>query len=141
MSDDAPRNNAETTPKRQMPEGRKFQPGNPGRPKGSRNKLGEHFIADLYADWQEHGVEVIQTVRNDKPDVYLKVVASILPQKIEVNHTDNMSDDDRRNRIREIAEQLGAVINLGLVAGTAAASGSGEASAGPGQAQAVSTLQ
>jgi hypothetical protein len=28
--------------------GRPFQPGNPGRPKGSRNKLSEDFVAALY---------------------------------------------------------------------------------------------
>ena len=38
-----------------------FQPGANwrgnalGRPKGSRNKLAEAFIADVYADWLEHG--------------------------------------------------------------------------------------
>jgi hypothetical protein len=33
------------------------QSGNPnGRPKGSRNKLGEQFLTDLYADWVENGV-------------------------------------------------------------------------------------
>jgi hypothetical protein len=31
-----------------------------GRPKGSRNKLGEDFVADLYADWQLHGRKVMR---------------------------------------------------------------------------------
>lgn len=65
----------------------KFQPGqcaNPaGRPKGSRNKLGEAFIEAIYKDFQEHGVAAIVKVRDQKPDQYLKVVASILPKEIE----------------------------------------------------------
>lgn len=36
------------------------QSGNPkGRPKGSRNKLGEAFIGDLYQDWEQHGKDAI----------------------------------------------------------------------------------
>ena len=55
--------------------------GNPtGRPKGSRNKLSEEFINELYADWCEHGSGVLKTVRETRPDVYLKVVASLLPR-------------------------------------------------------------
>lgn len=60
-----------------------FKPGNPGRPKGSRNKLGEAFIEAMYEDFQEHGVAAIEKVRTEKPDQYLKVVASILPKEIE----------------------------------------------------------
>ena len=37
------------------------QSGNPnGRPKGSRNKLSEEFLADMFADWQEHGPDAIK---------------------------------------------------------------------------------
>jgi hypothetical protein len=60
------------------------QSGNPaGRKPGSRNKLGEAFIEALYDDFNAHGVEAIKTVRDQKPDQYLKVVASILPKEIE----------------------------------------------------------
>ncbi len=44
----------------------RFLPGNnggTGRPKGSRNKLGEAFIDDLYQDWQANGAETIACVR------------------------------------------------------------------------------
>ena len=41
------------TKTRVMPEGKRFQPGNPGRPKVARNKLGEDFVQALYADFKE----------------------------------------------------------------------------------------
>ena len=56
-----------------------FKPGNPGRPKGSRNKLGEHFIAALCADFEAHGARVIARVREDQPGVYLRVIARVVP--------------------------------------------------------------
>lgn len=58
------------------------QSGNPyGRAKGSKSKLGEAFVADLYANWQEHGVETIEKVRVDDPAAYLRVIASIIPKE------------------------------------------------------------
>lgn len=75
----------ETTAANQKPH--LFQPGqsgNPaGRPKGSRHKLGSLFLEKMLADFTEHGEAVIQDVRAEKPDQYLKVVASILPKEIE----------------------------------------------------------
>lgn len=61
------------------------QSGNPaGRPKGSRNKLGEAFIQALHADFEAHGEKVIEAVRKEKPAEYLKVVASLLPKQVEI---------------------------------------------------------
>lgn len=60
------------------------QSGNPaGRPKGARNKLGEEFLKRLEADFRKHGQEAIEQVRLDKPDVYLKVVAQIVPKQMQ----------------------------------------------------------
>jgi hypothetical protein len=61
--------------------------GGPGRKPGSRNKLGEAFVADLYADWREHGPKVIAEARESDPVAYLKVVASILPKMFEFEHS------------------------------------------------------
>ena len=62
---------------------------------GSRNKLGEGSLADLYADWREGGIAAIARVRVEWPDVYLRVVASILPKQLEIKDGpfDGFTDD------------------------------------------------
>lgn len=107
----------------------KFKPGqvaNPqGRPKGARNKLGEAFLQDMLADWQEHGTAVIEAVRADKPDQYLKVVASILPKElnVKVNELDELTDDQLARQLRAIATQLAAAgLDIGTGGGQAGAS-------------------
>jgi hypothetical protein len=62
-----------------------FQPGcaaGPGRPKGSRHKLGELFVAALAADFAEHGISVIEQVRVKDPVAYSKIIASLLPKEV-----------------------------------------------------------
>ena len=100
----SPRNNAPRT-RPAMPPGRPFQPGNPGRPKGSRNKLGEAFLDALHADWQEHGADAIARVRQDRPQDYLKVIASTLPKDLNVR-------DARANELRELSDEELAIIIL-----------------------------
>lgn len=84
---------------------KKGQSGNPkGRPKGSRTRLGEAFLTDMMEDWENHGKSVIAAVRADKPDQYLKVVASILPKdlNVNVNSLDEVTDDELIKSIREL---------------------------------------
>ena len=65
MTAHSSRNNGEKTGKRKPPLEHQFKPGNPGRPKGSRNKLGEAFIEDLHAAWEKHGMAAIEaTIKN-----------------------------------------------------------------------------
>lgn len=85
----------------------RFLPGNnggAGRPKGARNKLGEAFIEDMLADWEANGPAAIVQVRTEKPDAYLKVVASILPKdlNVNINQTDHMTDEQLIERIRSL---------------------------------------
>jgi hypothetical protein len=72
--------------------------GNPnGRPAGSRNKLGEQFVDDLYAHWQEHGKAALDGCLQESPAQYCRVVASLLPKQAElkiVNPLEDVSDDD-----------------------------------------------
>jgi Family of unknown function (DUF5681) len=64
------------------------QSGNPkGRPKGSRNLLGEQFIADVYDVWQVRGREVLESMCDNDPGGFARLVAGILPQKLEAELT------------------------------------------------------
>jgi len=106
-------------------EGGRFAPGTaagPGRPKGSRNKLGEEFLSKLHADFVEHGAAVIQEVRTEKPDVYLKVVASILPTQMEVkiDPIEEMSDADLDRYIKQLAAAVARYDQLEDAAGAGA---------------------
>ena len=76
-----------------------------GRPKGSRNKLGEQFVQDLYVGWIEHGTAAISAMRRQKPAEYVKVVASILPKEISLHQRplEEMSVDEIRDALARIA--------------------------------------
>lgn len=99
-----------------------FKAGNPGRPKGSRNKLGEAFIEALYDDFREHGIEAIKACRALAPDTYLRVLSSILPKEVAIEVTNRYV-----MRTPEIAERLDAWLEktLELTAGPADAETTG----------------
>lgn len=95
------------------------QSGNPaGRPKGSRSKLGEAFIEAMHDDFAEHGKAVIETVRAEKPDQYLKVIASMLPKEL---HVTDMTLEDMSDN--ELIDLLAAVRSLTAGDGTKKARG------------------
>ena len=73
-----------------------------GRPKGSRNKLSEEFVAEVYADWCEHGATAIRTVRETRPEVYVRVVASLLPRQVQAE----ISGPTHEDRVTALAEKL-----------------------------------
>jgi hypothetical protein len=95
-----------------------------GRTKGARNKLGEAFIQALHDDFEAHGIEAVIKVRDEKPDQYLKVIASLLPKDVNLNLTDNLgdlSDDELRGEIRKLHASLAPF----LAEGNGEASGEG----------------
>lgn len=85
--------------------------GGPGRPKGSRNKLGEDFIQALADDFAEHGVEAIATCRQESAKDYVKVVASLLPKEMILRKPEQDLSDG------ELAEMLDALRSLAVSAG------------------------
>lgn len=115
-----------------------FAPGNnanpSGRPKGSRNKLGEAFLAALNEDFQAHGVAAIEKVRTEKPEHYLKVIASILPKQVEIKEGafDGVSDEELAALVAAARSALG-------VAGSSAKGDGDQTGAKP--ARSVPTLQ
>lgn len=92
------------------------QSGNPaGRPKGSRNKLGEAFLEALQKDFDEHGVSAIERTRTTKPEVYVRVIAGLLPSEhnLNINRNEELSDDELRSRIAGLAAQLAPFLGDG----------------------------
>lgn len=62
------------------------QSGNPaGRPKGARNRLGTQFLEALEIDFNKFGAQAIALVREKKPEVYMRVVADLLPKEANIN--------------------------------------------------------
>lgn len=72
---------------------KKGQSGNPtGRPQSARQKLDEAFLKALCDDFKTGGVEAIKKCREEKPDVYLNVIAKVLPKQVDVTADDNLAD-------------------------------------------------
>ena len=71
---------------------------------GARNKLQAKVFESLLKEWEGYGDEVLRIVRMEKPDVWLKVVASILPRELLVT-------EDRLSQLsdEEVAEYLAAI--------------------------------
>jgi hypothetical protein len=80
------RNNRETKDGGRDAKTGRFLSGNigGGRPKGSRNRLGEAFLSDLQAEWEKSGVEALRKVAETDPVSFVKVVASLLPREIDM---------------------------------------------------------
>ena len=123
----------ELTKRQQKPDHlwRPGQSGNlAGRPKGSRNRLSEDFVAALYDDFQNHGSAAIAACRAEKPEVYLRVIASLLPKDVNLTTRplDDLSDDQLLRRLRQLTEMArpllaGPVIDVEPVTGIAEGNG------------------
>jgi hypothetical protein len=73
-----------------------FKPGNPGgpgRPKGSKNKLSESFLQALTENFAEHGKEAIDHVCKNSPGEYLRIIAGLMPKEfmLEVSQEENVN--------------------------------------------------
>ncbi len=93
----------------------KFKPGQSGnpksRPEGSRNRLSEAFIADVYGDWVENGATAIVKMREDRPGDYVKVIASLVAKELpEVDglqlQVANMTDAEIDARLAELNAKM-----------------------------------
>lgn len=107
----------------------RFQPGNPGKPKGTKHKLQEAFVKDVYAAWQEKGAAAIDAMIADKPGDFVKTVASLIPKEttLNINDTSELTDDELAERIRTLAAQLAPFLSDGTGAANERGEGSGSA--------------
>jgi hypothetical protein len=84
------------------------KPG-PGRKVGSRNKLTESFVADLKACWERHGVDALERVARDQPEVLLKVIASLMPRDVRIDQHVMVEPSEFVDRFRQARALLGNV--------------------------------
>jgi hypothetical protein len=79
------------------PPGPPWQPGQSGNPGGStqgaRRKIQGKFLEALAADFDAHGKAAIKECRENKPEVYMKVCASLLPKEVELTNPLEEIDD------------------------------------------------
>jgi hypothetical protein len=84
-----------------------------GRPKGARAKLGEAFLSALQEDFENHGADAITKAREAKPEVYIRVIASLLPTEHKLTITDQfseMTDDELIERIRQLHQTIAPLL-------------------------------
>lgn len=53
-----------------------------GRPKGSRNKLTDVYLAAVNEDFALHGRSVLARIRESDPVTYLRFVSSLVPREL-----------------------------------------------------------
>jgi hypothetical protein len=68
----------------QFKKGHKWAVGH-GRPVGARDRHTRCFLEAFAADFEAHGASVIERTRIEKPDVYLRIAADLLPKHAELN--------------------------------------------------------
>ena len=65
-----------------------------GRPRGSRNKLSEDFLRDLYDAWTQCGVDALKRAAENKPTEFCKMVAGLMPKEVSVkNELSELTDE------------------------------------------------
>ena len=87
----------------------KGQPGGPGRPKGSKNKLSEDFVSTLADDFEEHGAEAIVQCREESVAKYLDIITKVLPKdyNVKVDKLDELTISELEEHARNLAQELG----------------------------------
>jgi hypothetical protein len=82
----------------------KFQPGQGGRPKGSRNRLASRVFDDIFAHWCEptvpggnmcKGQAALEILFKEKPGDYLRLTASVLPREFIFESVTSELDDEQ----------------------------------------------
>jgi hypothetical protein len=62
-------------------------PGGPGRPKGSKNRLSEYFLFELADHFETHGRVAIERICEDSPGEYLRIIAGLIPKELILEQT------------------------------------------------------
>lgn len=56
-----------------------------GRKPGSRGKLSEAFLADLFSEWKRSGRSALAQVAKELPDTFLRIIGSVMPKVLDLD--------------------------------------------------------
>jgi hypothetical protein len=59
-------------------------PGGPGRPRGSGNRVGRRIREAILADFEANQEDILERVRTQDRFEYFKLIVSMLPQQVEM---------------------------------------------------------
>ena len=81
--------------------------GSGGRVAGTRNKLSHAFVSDALESWHKNGKAALEIVFREKPDVYVRVMAGIIPRELVMSDgkIDTISEDDLDAALTKILEE------------------------------------
>ena len=63
-------------------------PGGPGRPLGSKNRLSEYFLFELADHFEKYGRAAIVRLCESSPGEYLRIIASLTPKELALEISD-----------------------------------------------------
>ena len=72
-----------------------FQPGQSGRPRGTRNKLQADFLRDLAEAWEREGKAALLVMVKDEPGNFVRVVAGLMPKEFTFESVTSDLDDEQ----------------------------------------------
>jgi hypothetical protein len=81
--------------------------GGPGRRVGSRNKLGEQFVADLKTVWEEAGIDALRRCARDDATGFCRIIAGLMPRSVDLNMTAAVDAVSFAERFRAACAMLG----------------------------------
>ena len=77
----------------------RFKKGEGGRKQGSRNKITKKYLDTLVTAWDP---DVIEELKEKRPDVYIKLYSQLVPKDLDVKHSGSVnvtvvdySEDDK----------------------------------------------
>ena len=62
-----------------------------GRKRGTRNKLTDAWIKDLYEVYQDVGKEKLKQAMEERSDVVMKHIAALVPKDVDVKHSGDVT--------------------------------------------------
>lgn len=80
-----------------------------GKPVGARNKLQGDFMRELADDFAANGKDAIIACRTDKPEQYIRIIASLMPKELEVKRPlEELTDDELAAGVAALQRYLDA---------------------------------